>query len=91
MLKIIIIFGIGYLYWLNHRKRSTLLWDYELRKKASYILASDFRASDEEIMEFFTHKTYKRYMKRYRGEEYLSSEQINHLGRAYIEFVKGRK
>jgi len=91
VLKLIILVGIGYLYWQNHQKRSTLAWDYDLRKKVSWILAADFRAKDEDIMDFFTHKTYKKYLKSYRGEKFLSKEQIDELGRAYIQYLKGKK
>jgi len=90
-LKLVILAGIGYLYWQNHQKRSSLAWDYDLRKKVSYILVADFRAADEDIMEFFTHKTYKRYLKSYKGEQFLSKEQTDELGRAYIQYLKGKK
>lgn len=91
VLKVAILVGIAYLYWENHKKRSTLAWDYDLRKKVSWILAADFRAGDEDIMEFFTHKTYKRYLKSYRGEKFLSKEQVDELGRAYIQYLKSKK
>ena len=91
ILKVGILAGIGYLYWQNHKKRSTLVWDYELRKKVSYILLADFRAKDEEIMEYFTHKAYKRYLKGYKGENLHSKEQIDELGKSYIEYLKSRK
>jgi len=91
ILKLLIVAGIAYLYWENHKKRSTLMWDYELRKKVSYILVADFRARDEDIMDFFTHKTYKKYMKTYKGEQFLSKEQIDELGKSYIEYLKSKK
>ena len=91
ILKIGILAGIAYLYWQNHKRRSTLMGDYELRQKVSYILAADFRAKDEEIMDYFTHKTYKKYLKSYKGEKYLSKEQIDELGRSYIQYLKSRK
>lgn len=91
ILKILIVAGIAYLYWENHKKRNSLVYDYELRKKASYILVSDFKAEDKDILDFFTHKSYKRYLKGYRGEQYLSPEQVMELGRTYIEFMKSRK
>lgn len=88
LLKVTILIGIAYLYWQNHQKRGTLLYDYDLRKKVSPILMSDFRAQDEDILKFFTHKTYKRYLKTYKGEPFLSPEQVNELGKAYIEFMR---
>ena len=90
-LKLVILAGIGYLYWENHKKRSTLAWDYDLRKKVSWILTTDFRAKDEEIMDFFTHRTYKKYLKSDKGEKFLSKEQVDELGKAYIQYLKGRK
>lgn len=91
IINILVVVGISYFYWENHKKRSTLIHDYELRKKASYILVADFRATDEDIMKFYTHRTYKKYLKTYKGEQFLSKEQIDALGMSYIEFLKDKK
>lgn len=91
IISILVVAGIGYFYWENHKKRGTLVHDYELRKKVSYILIADFRAADEDIMEFFTHRAYKKYLKTYRGEQFLSKEQVDALGMSYIEFLKDKK
>ena len=91
VLSLVILVGIAYFYWENYKRRSTLVWDYELRKKVSYILVADFRATDDDIMDFFTNKTYKKYLKIYKGEQFLSKEQVDELGLAYIAYLKSKK
>ena len=87
----LILLGIAYFYWENHKRRSSLMYDYKLRKKVSYILVADFRAKDEDILEFFTYRSYKKYLKTYKGEEFLSKKQVDNLGMIYIEFLKDKK